>query len=437
MSCAKAFLQTLLLTLLLQCSTSLDTITVNQSITDGDVLVSSGNIFVLGFFSPGESTRRYVGIWYKVSEQTVVWVANRDSPVNDTSGVLSFDPHGNLALHLNTTTTGQNGVALWSTNVSAISTPSSSNGVVARLLDSGNFVLLDRQENNRVLWQSFDHATNLLLPGFVLGLDFRTGLNHSITSWTSDDDPGTGTSTLRMEPSGSPQLISYKDQDKWWRAGHWNGIQWSGIPTLHGNPVSNVIFVDDRDEITVRWTVVDPSILTYVEIDNTGTIREYLWQEQQGKWIAIYSAPVDPCDNYDKCGAFGRCDPFNVSGYECRCLPGYEPRSPSDRALGDYSQGCRKKNGTSMCGNGEGFVKVANIKLPDTSNVRVDKNLSLEACREECLGNCFCMAFASADVRDGSGCMAWFGNLVDIKQFTEGGQDLYIRVDAIELGTSR
>lgn len=428
MNYARGFLKTLLQILLLHYSTTLDTITVNQSIRDGDVLVSNGDTFVLGFFSPGKSNHRYIGIWFKFSEETIVWVANRDSPINDTSGVLFIDAQGNLALHRNTT---QNDVALWSTNIS-VSTPSNA---IAQLMESGNLVLLDQRDNKRVLWQSSDHPTNLLLPDVKVGLDFRAGLNHSITSWISEDDPGTGTVTLRMEPSGSPQLFLYKDQTKWWRSGHWNGIQWSGIPAMRRNTIFEVIFLNDKDEITVRWTVLDPSILTYVVVDEVGTIQQYTWQQKQRKWIEIYSAPVDPCDYYGKCGAFGNCNPFNVSGYECTCLPGYEPKSPSDWALRDGSEGCKKKNGTSMCGNGEGFVKVVNIKPPDTSNVSVDKNLSLEECREECLRNCSCMAFAGADVRDGSGCMAWFGNLVDIKQFTEGGQDLYVRVDAIELGT--
>ena len=74
------FLSTLFLFLVFPSCLSIDIIAPNQSIKDGDVLVSSGQSYELGFFSSGiDSTRRYVGIWYrKVSERTVVWVANRD-----------------------------------------------------------------------------------------------------------------------------------------------------------------------------------------------------------------------------------------------------------------------------------------------------------------------------------------------------------------------
>ncbi|KAB2637490.1 hypothetical protein D8674_028024 [Pyrus ussuriensis x Pyrus communis] len=72
---------------------SIDTITVNQQLKDGDSIVSKDIKFELGFFGPdNSSSSRYVGIWYaNQPEKTVVWVANRDNPVNDSSGVLAIN----------------------------------------------------------------------------------------------------------------------------------------------------------------------------------------------------------------------------------------------------------------------------------------------------------------------------------------------------------
>jgi len=43
------------------------------------------------------STSRQVGIWYNnLPIHNVVWVANRDTPINDTYGILSIDRNGNL-----------------------------------------------------------------------------------------------------------------------------------------------------------------------------------------------------------------------------------------------------------------------------------------------------------------------------------------------------
>jgi len=45
------------------------------------------------------------------------------------------------------------------------------------------------------------------------------------------------------------------------------------------------------------------------------------------------------------------------------------------------------------------------------------------------------MAYANSDIRGaGSGCVLWFEDLIDLKQIQTGGQDLYIRMSASELG---
>ena len=91
---------------------SLDTLTSDQSIKDGQSLISKENYFVLGFFSPSNSSYRYRGIWYvKVTKQTVVWVANRNDSINDSIGVLSINQSGNLVLR------DCHNRLLWSTNV--------------------------------------------------------------------------------------------------------------------------------------------------------------------------------------------------------------------------------------------------------------------------------------------------------------------------------
>ena len=56
-----------------------------------DYLESPGKKFQMGFFQPEKTSevRRYVGIWYTMDPKTVVWVANRDNPVTDSSGLLT------------------------------------------------------------------------------------------------------------------------------------------------------------------------------------------------------------------------------------------------------------------------------------------------------------------------------------------------------------
>ena len=65
-------------------ATAIDIINTTQFIIDGDTVVSANGTYELGFLSPGKSKNRYLGIWYgKIPVQTVVWVANREAPLND------------------------------------------------------------------------------------------------------------------------------------------------------------------------------------------------------------------------------------------------------------------------------------------------------------------------------------------------------------------
>ncbi|CAD6228475.1 unnamed protein product [Miscanthus lutarioriparius] len=67
---------------------------------------------------------------------------------------------------------------------------------IARLLANGNLVL--RVPGAGVVWQSFDHPTNMLLPGMKLGVDFRTGLDRHMSSWRATGDPSPGEYTFRL-----------------------------------------------------------------------------------------------------------------------------------------------------------------------------------------------------------------------------------------------
>uniref|UniRef100_A0A7N2LK54 Bulb-type lectin domain-containing protein n=1 Tax=Quercus lobata TaxID=97700 RepID=A0A7N2LK54_QUELO len=81
------FQGTILLPLFSSCTNATDSITQSQTVNEGRTLVSAGGSFELGFFSPGNSTNRYLGIWYKnIPVTTVVWVANRSIPIKDLSG---------------------------------------------------------------------------------------------------------------------------------------------------------------------------------------------------------------------------------------------------------------------------------------------------------------------------------------------------------------
>ena len=196
------------LLLFLSCSSSVygdagDTITTSQPIKDPEAIVSAGNKFKLGFFSPVNSTYRYVGIWYSnISASTpVLWVANRNKPINDSSGMMTISEDGNLVV-LN----GQ-GEVLWSSNVS-----NGFNQSTAQLTDDGNLVLKAGQNGNLV-WQSFRQPTDTCLSKMTLTANARTGNKTLLMSWRSSSDPSVGNYSAGVNPLGIPELFIWYCHD--------------------------------------------------------------------------------------------------------------------------------------------------------------------------------------------------------------------------------
>ena len=141
--------------LLSSLSESNNQLTQSKPLCPGDMLVSEGGIFALGFFFPTSSSKNlYIGIWYhNIPKRTVVWVANRDNPITTPSSA-KLAINNNLTLSLS----DSKGHTHWATtsNVTMGGTTA-----FAKLLNSGNFVL---QSGVDVIWQSFDHPTDTILP---------------------------------------------------------------------------------------------------------------------------------------------------------------------------------------------------------------------------------------------------------------------------------
>ncbi|KAK9089548.1 hypothetical protein Scep_028630 [Stephania cephalantha] len=280
------------------------------------------------------------------------------------------------------------------------------------------------------LWQSFDYPTDTHLPGMKLGMNLKLGTSRSLRSWKSPDDPSTGDFSFEMSGAGSVEMFIKKGSQKIWRTGKWNGQGWNGVPGYKYNAFLNFSLVSNPDEIYYTYSGNSTSISA---LDFFGVLQRRLWVESTNRWHNIRSYPENVCDNYGKCGSFGRCNP-NYSP-PCLCLPGFK-NNPSN-VCGVLDQGlkiCVRKR-ELLCGKGDGFLKLENMKLHDTSNARVDMSLSIKECEIQCRNNCSCTAYSSAYV-DGSGCIAWFGDLNDVRDFPEWGQDLFVRVDAIELENS-
>ncbi|KAL9346782.1 hypothetical protein Peur_061635 [Populus x canadensis] len=425
METGKLFLLFSLITLHFSSCTSQESLKTNQTIKEGDLLISKGDIFALGFFSPGSSTNRYLGIWYhKIPEQTVVWVANRNDPIIGSSGFLFINQYGNLVLYGN----DDQKLLVWSTNVSV----EENDTCEAQLLDSGNLILV-RKRSRKIIWQSFDYPTNIGLPGMKLGLDRKVGTDRFLTSWRSADDPGIGDFSIRINPNGSPQFFLYNGTKPITRAPPWPWRSQTGI--------FKSVFVNGPDEIYCESTVPDGYYPVRLIVDHLGLVKLLTWRESDGQWKDYWKSPLLQCDYYGYCGAYSTCEIANYNKFGCACLPGFEPKYPMEWSARDGSGGCVRKRlqTSSVCDHGEGFVKVEKVILPDTSAAAwADMSKSRADCELECKKNCSCSAYAVIVIPGkGDGCLKWYKELVDIKYDGSESHDLYVRVDAYELAGNK
>ncbi|RCV35607.1 hypothetical protein SETIT_7G252900v2 [Setaria italica] len=405
-----------------------DTFSKGRNITDNDTLVSADGTFTLGFFSPGVSTKRYVGIWFTVSRDAVCWVANREHPIDGNSGALVISDTGSLVVR------DGSGQVAWSSN------STSTSPVEAQLLSSGNLVVRNRGSTTAtIMWQSFDFPSNAMLSGMKIGKDFWNGAEWYLTSWRSADDPSPGPYRRALDTTGLPDNVVWQGNAKKYRAGPWNGRWFSGIPEVltYTNVMEHEMVISPR-EITYSYIIAKPGgPLTYIVLLDTGVVRRLVWDSDARAWQTYFQGPRDVCDSYRNCGAFGLCNAGAASTSFCSCLNGFSPASPAAWNSRDTSGGCRR-NVKLDCGDGattDGFLLVHAVKLPDAHNVSVDRSISLEECRARCLANCSCLAYAAADIRGGdvpSGCAMWTDDIIDLP-YVDHGQDLYLRLAESEI----
>ncbi|KAM1545040.1 hypothetical protein ACFX15_044762 [Malus domestica] len=186
-----------------------DTITYGIPMNESETLVSSGGRFELGFFSPSpKGTQRYVGIWYhQLSPRTVVWVANREKPVLNSTGTRFL-----ALLDGNLHVLDAAGKRYWSTEVET----SKSLTQTVTLMDSGNLVLSggDDQLAVNILWQSFQSPTDTFIPGMVMDKSLE------LTSWRGKDNPARGKFIFRKDQVGENQyVISKSESIPYWKGG--------------------------------------------------------------------------------------------------------------------------------------------------------------------------------------------------------------------------
>ncbi|GAU20891.1 hypothetical protein TSUD_120830 [Trifolium subterraneum] len=348
------------------------TISPNHSIQGNQTLVSSAGTFEAGFFNFANSQLQYFGVWYKtISPRVCVWIANRDSPIQNSTPILKLTYQGTLTIVDDSSPRS----IIWSSNASTIAAKP-----VLSLLDSGNLVVKD---GGRVLWESFDYPGDTFLAGMELKTNLVNGPYKSLTSWRSVDDP-------------------------------------------------SLVFTDK--EVSYKYETLKKETFTRLWLSPAGSSQRLVWSERRKNWDTISTRPTDACAYYSSCGANSICNITN-SPRICQCLEGFIPKYKEKWKSLEWSGGCIRR--TRLNCIGDGFRKHSGVELPDTSSSRFNKSLSLEECEKMCLKNCSCTAYASLDIKSNSGCLLWFGKIMDMTKHIDQGQDIFIRLANSELGHER
>ncbi|KAJ4887322.1 G-type lectin S-receptor-like serine/threonine-protein kinase [Raphanus sativus] len=399
-------------------------ITPTSPLSIGQTLSSSDGVYELGFFSPNNTqNHQYVGVWFKgIIPRVVVWVANREKPVTDSTANLAITSKGSLLLF-----SGKDGI-VWSSGETF-----ASNGSHAELSDSGSLMVVDKV-SGRILWQSFDHLGDTLLHSSFLMYNLVTGEKRVLTSWKSYTDPSPGEFVGEITPQVPSQGFIMRGSRPYWRSGPWAKTRFTGIPLMDESFTSTFSLHQDVNgsgylSFFQRNYKISRSVLT-----PEGLMK--IFRYNGTNWDLYYEAPLaNSCAIYGVCGPFGLC--VGSVPPKCKCFKGFVPKSIEEWKRGNWSDGCVRRTELLCQGNSTGedvnvFHPVANIKPPD--NYKFVNSLNAEECYQSCFRNCSCLAFSYIS---GIGCLVWNHDLMDAVQFSAGGELLSIRLARSELDSRK
>uniref|UniRef100_M1D081 Receptor-like serine/threonine-protein kinase n=3 Tax=Solanum tuberosum TaxID=4113 RepID=M1D081_SOLTU len=414
-----------------------NTIGGNKWISIASTIVSSSGNFEMGFFKPGNNSNYYIGIWYKkISKQTIIWVANRETPIS----IYEMDfaqfkiDNGNLVLI--------NGTKhiIWSTNIN-FTTNFNNSQVVATLFDDGNLVLSNQDITNSTnyLWTSFDHPSHTFMPGSKFGYNKHTRFKQVLTSWKNVNDPSPGpfTHEVYMENKYIGQGVNmWNHSVVYWNSGPWTGNNFTGVP-YQPNPMFNYTYVNNDDEVYYMYNFFNPSLISNFIMDVNGQTKQVLWMDSTNDWNVFYTDPKQVCDVYSYCGGFGICNEVNSTS-TCDCLNGFKPKFEKDWKLSSFSSGCMRKTSLNCGDFGEKdrFWMYKNMRLP-TNNESLGVGNEVE-CESGCLEDCDCVGYAYGS--GNIGCLVWKREMLNLQQLSQdnvNGSTIYVRLAASEFSSNQ
>ncbi|KAI3677481.1 hypothetical protein L6452_36746 [Arctium lappa] len=274
--------------------------------------------------------------------------------------------------------TDVDGMVLWETNI----TSTDANSAV--LLNTGNLVL--QNQKGHILWQSFDYPTDTLLPFQTLTKSKR------LISATRKGSFQSGYFSLNYD-SNNVLTLSYDGPEissVYWPSRDPSFDIWKyGRSSFNSSRIAVLndmgVFISS-DRLQFNASDMGFGIKRRITIDYDGNLRIYSLNDSTGLWLVTWQAIAQPCNVHGICGRNGIC--VHEEKPECSCLPRYEWSDPTD-----LSQGCKPTfNTTCVNSTSFGFVELSHTDYYGF-DLNFSRSISLEACRDICLGDCLCDAY--------------------------------------------
>ncbi|KAM7266882.1 hypothetical protein ACFE04_009048 [Oxalis oulophora] len=346
-----------------------DTLKPGESLSQNQTLVSANGVVEMGFFSPGEDGYTYLGIWFRQDKlKKPVWVANRDNALQSPSGTLTFNSSGNLVLT----------DAKLTYIVVNEDKPASSNGTIARILDSGNLVLLLDEDT---IWQSFDYPTDTFLPGMRLGWLMPTGGNQvqtHLVTWSSPSTPTSGIYTIGLDVDTKTGFGVWRRGIRQRILGFWNGTEFNFFLTKVIND-QVFTFVTNSTHVLLSFNTSGNYTAVWYSFASNGDINQY---KLTNSGITTTNYPL--------------CDPSAYPPITADCV-----------------------NVSSDCKVGDEFVE----RIGALQNYRT-LQLGLSDCAITCKTNCSCTAYASLSDE----CQLYYGAIRSLDNtIVTGNNTIYMR----------
>ncbi|KAJ0028296.1 hypothetical protein Pint_35321 [Pistacia integerrima] len=371
---------------------------------ENDFLASPKGTFSGGFYEVGTNAYCFA-IWFTNSvNKTVVWMANRDKPVNGRHSRLTLHGNGNLVL------TDEDELVVWSTNTLTNA------GVEARLLETGNLVLVNQAK--RVIWESFEFPTDTLLPSQPFTK------NTTLVSMRSRGTYLSGVYNLKFDDNNVLNLIFNGPllSSVYWPSSAVTVFDSGRTPY---NSTRKAILNDfgrfeSSDNFVFKATDYGVGPKRRLTIDYDGILRLYSLDDSTGLWkiswipVALYN-----CYVHGLCGENGICVYSPQS--TCICPDGFNRNDPSD-----WSKGCSPSFNLTCDPTKLVFMQLNNTDFYGYDLVTYGNRISFEECRNRCLSDCKCKGFGYST--DGQGRCYPKGTLLNGYRVPSKALNMHIKI---------